>query len=189
MFQSRLVIALGSLALAGVAAAAIAPLTQEGMPSPKKEQHKIVLTGVGEWEGTLTMTDPGGSEIVSECTESVTAIGELWTVSRFECTFEMMGMKMDFTGCSTFGYSAAKKKFVGTWMDSMNPEMLMMEGVQDEESGAIDMLYEGPHPMTREMVPHRNSIVHGKDSYVITFYMTEEGKESKIMTIAMKRKN
>ena len=187
MFQSRLVIALGSLALAGVAAAAIAPLTQEGMPSPKKDQHDVVLKGVGEWEGTLTMPGPDGNEMVSKCTESVTAIGELWTVSRFECSFEMMGMTMDFTGCSTFGYSGAKKKFVGTWMDSMNPEMIMMEGTQDKESGAINMLYDGPHHETGEMVPHRNSLTFSKDSYVLDFYMTVDGKESKSMSIAMKR--
>ena len=187
MFQSRFILALGTLALTGVAAAAIAPFAQE-MPSPVVDQHKTVLKGVGEWEGTLAMSFPDMPETTSECTETVTAIGELWTVSHFESTFEMMGQTVPFSGSSTFGYDTEKNKFTGTWVDSVNARMTLMEGTQNEETGAIDMTYEAPHPMTQEMTPHRISTNYGEDGYKSEFFMTVDGEEAKTMTIEMKRK-
>ena len=50
--------------------------------------------------------------------------GGLWVLSKFEGDFG--GMK--FEGRGQFGYDPIKKKYVGTWIDSMSPTLSVLEG-------------------------------------------------------------
>ena len=50
--------------------------------------------------------------------------GGLWLISTFEGEFG--GAK--FEGRGQFGYDASKGKYVGTWIDSMSPNMSLLEG-------------------------------------------------------------
>ena len=76
----------------------------------------MILKGVGEWEGTMTMYGMGPEPITIPAKESVTALGQFWTQSHFSCDFGGMA----FEGSATSGYDPAKKKFVGTWIDNMS---------------------------------------------------------------------
>ena len=81
----------------------------------------------------------------------VTVLGHataFWTVSLFESEF----MGMPFRGRSTLGYDPQKKKWVGTWVDSMSPSMFVMEGGYDAAGKVLTMHCRGPHMATGEMV-------------------------------------
>lgn len=169
-----------ALVLTALAAAAALRPTQE-MPQATP-QHAQLLEGVGEWKGTLTMVSPGSPEEGMPCSETVTAIGEFWTTSSFECDF----MGMPFVGSAVTGYDPDQKKFVGTWIDSMTTRLTVMEGTWDETRKALVMGYIGPDPMTGEMVPHRIETVHRDDAYTSTFFVGEGGG-SKTMVLDMKR--
>lgn len=177
----RLAIAAFVLASLGTAVAALRPVQE--MPTPTPE-HARLLKAVGEWEGTLTMSAPGAPTEGTPCRESVTGVGEFWTVSNFTC--ELMGMP--FVGSGSMGYDTERKLFVGTWIDSMTTRLTTMEGKLDPAKKALVMTYEGPDPMTGKLVPHRIETVHeSADAYTSTFFMGA-GEGTKQMVIAMQRK-
>ena len=170
-----------ALVLTALAAAAATLRPVQEMPQAT-QQHAMLLKGVGEWEGTLTMFMPGAPEEGTPCRESVTAIGEFWTTSTFHC--DLMGVP--FVGTGVTGYDPDRKLFVGTWVDSMTTRLSVMEGTYDEARRALVMNYMGPDPMTGELVPHRTETVHEGDGYTSTFFMGA-GEGTKSMTIQMKR--
>ena len=178
MIKTRTVLC--SVILAAGAVAAVRPFAPQEMPQPV-EQHKLLLQGVGEWEGTITMDSMGGMS--SPATDSVSAVGGFWTTSVFKSDFNGMA----FQGASTAGYDSKKGAYVGTWIDSMTSHLTLMTGHFDGDKNALVMEWEGPN-MMGEMTPHRSETVYRADAYVSKFY---EGKDAGTlsMTIAMKRKS
>jgi hypothetical protein len=184
MFSKRLLsLVLVALVFTVAVAAGRAYLVPQEMPQPT-EHHKMILKGVGEWEGSMTMFGMGPEPVTLPAKETVTALGEFWTQSHFSC--DIMGMA--FNGSATSGYDTAKKKFVGTWIDNMSTHITIMEGDYDHKAGTLTMRYEGPHPQTGQMVPHRNVSKFTGDSYAMEFFIGEGDAETKTMTIDMKRK-
>ena len=184
MFAARFAAITAATLLTGAAIAAITSVNPFQGESPKVDQHKIVMQGVGEWEGTISMNMPEMPEpMVMPCTETVTAVGELWTVSRFESNF----MGADFAGSATFGYDVEKKKFVSTWVDSMTTTITNMEGEYDSEANAVVSLYSAKDSMTGEMVNKRSVCTWNDEGYICKFYDLGD-EEVLTMTIDMKRK-
>ncbi len=157
------------------------------MPAATAE-HKWLQQSVGEWdtEGEATM-GPGQPAIKCKGTETVRAIGEFWTVSEPRTTF----MEMPMNGVMTLGYDPEKKKYVGTWIDSMTSYMWKYEGTVDAAGKVLTLDTEGPNPMTpgksakfREVLEFKN-----KDHKVFTSSMQgDDGKYVKFMTMNSRRK-
>ena len=86
------------------------------MPTPGPE-HEMLKKDVGTWDATVEMfMAPGAPPAVSKGTETVTMLGGFWQVGEFKS--EMIGQP--FEGQGITGYDPAKKKFVGTWVDTMS---------------------------------------------------------------------
>lgn len=181
MRLSRTLSALAVLLAGGLTYAALGP-AQEGMGPQVTEEHKMVQRGVGEWTGTITMHNMP-QPLASPCTETVTAVGELWTTSRFEMDFG----GMPFSGSSTFGYDPDKKMFVGTWVDSMTPRLTIMEGAYDKEKDAIVMHYDSVDHMTGKTIKMRSENHTEENAYHIKFFQVGE-EDALQMEIEMKRK-
>ncbi len=182
MLSKRFLACAAGLLVGGVTLAAIAPI--QGTTKPTQE-HSIVTQAAGVYEGTISMWMPGvDAPMESPCTETVTAIGELWTTTHFE--MEYMGMA--FIGSSSLGYDPAKKKFVGTWIDSVTPSLTLSEGVWDAEKKAIVMDYETFDPEVGGMVAMRSVNTKTDEGYVLDFFK-KAGEEYQIsMRMDMKRK-
>lgn len=183
--MTRTTVALLTLTLTAGAFAAVRPvLFQEPQMPDVTEQHKLVQAGVGEWEGTLTMFMPDMEPTPMTAKESVTAVGDYWTTSRFEA--DMGGMP--FFGASTLGYDSDKKQFVGTWIDSTTTYMTVMHGEFNKEKNTLVMHWEGPNWMgDGALIPFRMESVHRADVAVTNFFMGE-GQTTRHMEIKMKRK-
>lgn len=182
MLRHRFAVPSVALIVGAVAISTLLPALSSQMAPEPTENHLLLLGDVGEWEGTLTSFMPEAPEAIIPSTQVVRAIG-LWTQTTFECDY--MGMPYVGTGCT--GYDTAQKKFVGTWIDNMGTHLAVMEGQIDPKTKVITMRWKAPDPMTGDLVQHRSDTVRTKDSYTSTFYMGE-GKGTKSMVIAMKRK-
>jgi len=177
----RLALAALVLTALGTAFAALRPTQAPAQPTP---EHAELVQGVGEWEGTLTMFVPGLPSEPIPCRESVSAVGGFWTTSKFTC--DLMGAP--FVGAGTLGYDSERKLFVGTWIDSLNTRLTVMEGKVDPARKTLVMHYEAQSPATGELTPHRVETVHASaDAYTSTFYVGA-GEGQKHMVIAMQRK-
>jgi hypothetical protein len=183
MLCCKSLLCLAAVSATAVLALAFRPAQDDmGMPTPTAEHQKL-MAGAGEWTGTITMFDmPGMEAKPSPATETVTAIGGFWLLSDFKCDF----MGMPYHGSGHVGYDAEKKKYVGTWVDSMSSYLSLMEGQYDEAKKAVVMRWKAPD-MTGQIVPHREELVENGDTRTMTFY-AGEGEGKKTMTIEMKRK-
>lgn len=110
------------------------------MPGPVKE-HEWLKQFVGEWEflnkGTMGPDQPA---IETKGTVNSKMLGGIWVVN--EMKMEAFGSPM--TALQTIGYDPEKKKYVGTWVDSMMNHMWHYEGTLDESGKKLTLEAEGP---------------------------------------------
>ncbi|HVJ69680.1 MAG TPA: DUF1579 domain-containing protein [Caulifigura sp.] len=123
-----------------LAATAVRAQEPPQMPKPTKE-HEWLGQFVGEWEMESECTPvPGQPPVKGKMTEKVRPHGGFWIIS--EGNAEMMGQK--FSIVMTLGYSAEKKKYIGTWTDTMLPHMWQYEGSVDPTGKILTLEADGP---------------------------------------------
>lgn len=124
------------------------------MPQPGAE-HQWLAKSAGKWniKGEFFMGPPGTPTMKTEATETIEMVGPFWSVSKYEAT--MMGMPM--TGMSTLTYDMAKKKWVGTWLDSFSSLSFFFEGELDTETDTLEMHCDAGDMMTMQMTKFRTT--------------------------------
>lgn len=161
-------------------------LAQEPPPLPKpSDEHKILMEDVGTWDATVKtfMGGPDSDPLVSKGVETNEAMfGGFWVLSRFEGSFG----PAKFEGRGQFGYDPVKKKYVGTWIDSMSTILSVLEGTYDPKTKTMTYVGDGYDPdhkakFTQKMV----TTTKDDGTRVFTLYMKFEGepKEAKFMEI------
>jgi hypothetical protein len=157
------------------------------MPKPQKE-HEWLKKFVGNWDADIeAVMAPGTPAMKWKGTESVRAIGGFWIMT--ENKGEFMGTS--FTGIMTLGYDPQKKKYVGTWVDSMQHKLWTYEGSVDAAGKKITLDTEGPGPLDpSKNAKFKESIEFKSDDHkVFTSQMQgPDGKWITFMTINYKRK-
>jgi Protein of unknown function (DUF1579) len=157
-----------------IAQEASSPPKMPDMPKPQKE-HQWLQRFVGEWEGEGEITmEPGQPPIECKGTEVVKPLGGFWIVSHH--TSEMMGHPMN--AVLTLGYSAKEKKYIGTWVDSMQDYLWTYKGSVDDSGNVLTLDTEGPCPMRPGEIVKFKEVVEFKsdDERVFTSSMYLDGK-------------
>lgn len=137
--MNRLLVSLLSASLAVISGVAWAQLPE--MPKPKPE-HAWLEKFVGEWttdsKGTI-----GPDQPPMECKGSLTSrkLGGFWVMN--EMKGDMAGSPM--IGVQTIGYDENKKKYVGTWVDSVSDFMWKYEGTVDKTGKILTLEADGPN--------------------------------------------
>jgi hypothetical protein len=174
---------LACLAASFLAATALA---QEPPAAPKPgPEHKVLADDLGTWDATVKsfMGGPGSEPMVSKGVETNELMtGGLWVLSKFEGSFG----PAKFEGRGQFGYDPVKKKYVGTWIDSMSPTLSTLEGEYDAKTRTMTYVGDGydvhqKAKYTQKMV----TTLKNDGSRVFTLYMKFEGEpaEAKFMEI------
>ena len=83
-------------------------------------------------------------------------------------TGEVEGMK--YNGIGTSGYDTAKKKYVGTWVDSLNTGIMHTEGSYDPKTHTLTEMGTMSTPMGEMKTKNVTKYVD-KDNFVFTMYM------------------
>jgi hypothetical protein len=112
----------------------------------------------------------------------------MWLVSEFKG--DLGGIP--FSGHGQVGYDPYKKKYVGTWIDSMNPTIFVMEGEYDAASKTMTMTGTSRDPQSGQEVKTKN-VTHYKDDGTRVFEMhmptsNGSGEWWKMMEIRYKRR-
>ena len=158
---------------------------QEGPPLPKPgPEHELLKKDVGTWDATVEMMMPPGPP--SKGTE-VTALGPggLWIITDFKS--EMMGAP--FQGHGVSGWDPARKKYVGTWVDSMSTSVMVTESTYDAASRSLTGWIDAPGPDGQPMKLKAVTEYKDDDTRVFTMYMKgPDGKEAPTMRISYKRR-
>jgi hypothetical protein len=163
--------------------AMMAAYEKAATPGP---EHKQLQRLAGKWNLALKSWHAPGAPP----TESTgTAEGKMVLGDRFiqlSVTSDMMGKP--FTGIGLTGYDNAKKKFVGTWMDSMGTGIARSEGTADADGKVMTSQMTGTDPLTgKESRMRIKETWEGDDKIVEEFYEKKGGKETKMMEITYTR--
>ena len=149
--------------------------SQEPQPVVPNAEHKWLAQFVGEW-ATESKGPAGPGQPPMECSSKLTSkkLGEFWVIN--EMKGEMMGTPM--TGVQTIGYDKAKKKYVGTWVDSMMPFMWQYEGNVDKSGKILTLEADGPSFSDPTKLTKYQDIYEfkSKDEIAITSTVNVDGK-------------
>jgi hypothetical protein len=178
-------IALVLLALAGatIAFAQAPPLMTPG------PEHKEMAREVGVWDAEVSLyPTPDAPAVTSKGTETNEMLGKFWLVSEF--TGELMGEK--FIGRGQMTYDSVKKKYYGTWIDSVSSNMLTTIGDYDAKTHTLTLMMEGIDGMTGQPGKWKSS-THYVDADTKTFEMQapvegQDGKWWKMMEAKYKKR-
>jgi hypothetical protein len=169
-----------------MAVVALTTTGAQGQPGPTAE-HKIFKSDVGTWDATMKVFEAEGAEpTVAKATETNEMIGDLWLVSRFES--ELAGLK--FVGLGTWGYDPEEKKYVGTWIDSMNPYPQTARGDYDPATKTLTAVAEGRNPVNGEKVTYKETArtVDENTRLFEMFMPGEDGEYWKMLEVEYKRR-
>ena len=179
---------LSMLSLIIISTAAVQAQQLPQLPGPEKE-HQWLHQFVGEWS-TKSKADMGPGQPPMECEGSISSrmIGGLWVLN--EMKGDMAGTSV--VGIQTVGYDPAKKKYVGTWVDSMVNHMWRYEGTVDATGKILTLEAEGPNFMAGGKLTKFQDIYEFKSADEIAISSTmlgEDGKWITFMTGTAKRGN
>jgi Protein of unknown function (DUF1579) len=155
-------------------------------PPKPTEEHKILAADEGTWDATVKsyVNGPTAEPSVSKGTEvNEVMVGGLWVLSRFDG--EVGGTK--FQGRGQFGFDPLKKKYVGTWVDSMTATISLLEGSYDAKTRTMTYVGDGVDPSTKMKYTQRMVTTMKADgTRAFTLYMKFEGRgdEMKLMEVA-----
>ncbi len=164
------------------------PAAAQAPPAPLRE-HEEMAREVGVWDAETTMwMTPDSEPVASKGTETNAMLGKFWLTSVFEG--EMMGEK--FTGHMQLGFDPLKKKYVGTWIDSVSPFAFALEGQYDLATHTLTIMMNGTSAQTGQPETAKNVTRYiDDDTKVFEMYMPVEGKDGewwKMMEIKYKRR-
>jgi hypothetical protein len=158
---------------------------QFDMPKPGPE-HKVLDPLVGTWQAKVKFwLDPDAKPMEAEGTMNRKWImNGLWLEEKFEGKF----FGMDFTGLGLTGYDPVKKKYTGTWIDSMTPMLTTTEGTYDAKAKTLTVTFEEVDLKGNKAKGRDTIRVVDDDHQVQEMYRTKEGgKEMKVMEINYSR--
>jgi len=162
-----------ALAVAFVAS----PVQAQFAPKPGPD-HDVLKKMEGNWDLTMKF---GSNESKGTVTYKM-ELGGLWLVGSLES--ELFGEK--FTGKSLDTYDAAKKKYVGVWVDSMGTMPMVLEGTFDKATKTLTMSGDGPG-MDGKPTKYKSVSVMPDDN-TINFSMYIGDVKEPTFTIVYKRK-
>jgi hypothetical protein len=153
------------------------PVAAQPKPGPEHEKLKQFE---GVWDGTVAF---GGSESKGTATYKM-GLGGFWLTLEFRGEFG--GEK--FEGRGTTGYDPIKKKYVSSWVDSMGPAMMSMEGAFNKDGTTYTETGEGPGMDGKPVKMKSVYEFKDKDTMLFTMYTIADGKDQEMFKITYKRK-
>lgn len=177
---------LGMIVSAGLGSGSVRA-DDEPFPMPKPgPEHQILKKQAGVWDATVESTMPDGKVDVSKGVETCTLLGDgLWVVTNFKGKFA----GMDFEGHGINGYDTTKKKYVGTWVDSMTTNLSTMEETYDPATKTMSGWMDMPGPSGQIIKSKLTSQWKDDNTRVFTMSMPgPDGKDLTMMKISYKRR-
>ena len=171
------------LALALVVVGTAPVVAQQGPPMPKPgPEHAVFKMDVGTWDGVIEMAPAPGAPVQKSKGVETNRIGcgGLCLITDFKA--DVMGMPFEGHGVTT--WDPAKKKYIGSWTDSMSAGLALGESTYDANTKKWEGTMEGPD-MTGKIVKSRTvGEMPNPTTRIFTMYSTgPDGKETESMKI------
>ena len=161
------------------------PCDPSHMPQPTKE-HEWLQKFVGEWESEVEMAmAPDQPPMKSKGSNRDRMLGGFWLIS------EGGNPDMGFNFQLTLGYDSKKKKYIGTWTDSMTSYLWKYEGTVNAAGNILTLETKGPSPMSPDNFASFREVTEFKNADLRVFtssMLGDHGKWNTFITVTSRRK-
>lgn len=186
------VAALGAAQEQKPAGSTAAPRDMPPLPRPGPE-HALFKDSAGTWDAKVeAFMAPGAPPSVSTGVETNrVGCGGLCLITDFKGSFNMApgAPPTPFEGHGTETWDVAKKKYVGTWIDSMSTGLSISEGNYDPATKTMTGWMEGPDMSGQVSKMKAISTMKDANTRVFTMYnVDKDGKETMGMRITYTRR-
>lgn len=152
------------------------------------ESHKNLEAFVGTWEtkNKYWMAPDAPPQESTGVSENRMVLGNRFLEMRYEGQF----MGQPFTGIGYTGYDNVKKKYIGSWMDSMSTAMMTSLGDSDAAGKVMNFNITGDDPMTGKPMKMKEKLtVTDNDHHTMEMWgPAPDGKMFKMMEMSYTRK-
>jgi hypothetical protein len=159
-----------------------------GTPGP---EHKRLEPLVGRWNVATKFWMQGPDKPPEESTAVATygwILDGRYLKQDVQGEMSMGGQKMPFTGLGYTGYDKTRKKYVGTWMDSMSTMIMTSDGDFDQATNTFNFAGSYTDPDGKTVQSRETLKLESADRIVYTMYHTEPGgQEAKMGEIIYTR--
>ncbi len=165
-------------ALAVIICAGTVGAQEEKPAGAEAKEHGFLKQFVGTWDcDGEAFIEPGQAPTKMKSSMTGHMIGNFWAV----VVVTSEGEGQPYHGQGTFGYDSRKKKYIGTWADSMSEFLWRYEGTVDGDKLVLNS--EGPNPADPgKMIKARDTWeFKSPDLIVLTGQM--EGPDGKMTTM------
>jgi hypothetical protein len=171
---------------AGLLVSTAASAQMPSMPTPGPEQE-VLARDVGTWDATIELNMPGAPAMTSKLTEVNTmGCGGMCLIG--DVNGEVMP-GVPFKGHGLTAYDASKKKYVGSWSDSMASGLQVSQGTYDPATKSTTSWMEGPDATGATVKTKAVSASIDADHRTMTMFVTgADGKEVQTMKITYTRR-
>lgn len=145
-----------------------------------RKPHDQLKRLVGDWTTEMSsfFPDPDTPKVTKGRASFEMILGGNFVQQKF--FGEVEGKKYEGIGIS--GYDIAKKKFIGTWKDSLNTGIMHTEGTYDVESHTLTEFGEMSSP--RGTMKTKNTTKYiDQNNFVFTMHMITPDGEQKLFSI------
>jgi hypothetical protein len=151
------------------------------MPTPGPE-HEVLKREVGTWDAVVELTPGQGAPPTKSTGVEVNTMGCGGLCLITDLKADMMGVAFEGHGIGT--WDAAKKKYVGTWMDSMSTGIAVTEGTYDAAARRFTGSVEGPDATGKVTRSRTVSEWRDEKTRVFTMHVTgSDGKDAEVLRI------
>lgn len=150
------------------------------------ESHALLAKWVGKWDVDMTFYSRG-----QETKATATATYKLKLGGRYlQCNYDGNIDGTPFEGENTTAFDNARKLFLSTWIDNMGTGMMYMEGTYNTATKTITAKGKATDVVSGEEFNIRETHTMIDDNnQVMEMFDIKNGKETKSMTLKLKRIN
>lgn len=144
------------------------------MQANATKEHQWLEKLIGDWTGECEASmKPGEPPVKSRFTETVRSLGGLWTVAEGES--EMTGCGPSTT-IMTLGYDPQKKRYMGTFVASIMPNLWSYDGELDSAGKILTLHTEGPSMSAEGKMARYKDVIEfqGEDHRTMTSHVLGE---------------
>ena len=150
------------------------------------EPHKMLALNDGKWDAEITFYyNPDTPSVNKVSCENKMILGGRYQQSVYDGKVE----GMPFAGISTLAYDNARKVYISTWIDNMGTGMMYLEGTFDAGNQTMLMTGKTVDVTSGKDIEIRETLkIVDKDTQLMEMFDTKDGKETKTMSIVLKRR-
>lgn len=148
--------------------------------------HQMLAKSDGKWNAEISFyQSPDQPPVVNTAVcENKMILGGRYQQSIYKGVID----NMPFEGQGTLAFDNSKKIYISTWIDNMGTGIMYLEGTFDEATKTLNMKGRATDAVTGKDIRVREAMkIIDDNTQQMEMFDTKEGKETKTMSILLKR--